>query len=267
MAEAFISSINKTASGTITVPADTTLIVACVQGSTAPPKIEGVDMLADSTIEATSICPALGIFEYPLPAIATLNFTFAGTYVHFIFLSGADSFRPGSIHGYMATGVYQADMPTTTADIVIGILCGTIGPTTMKDDTVAMTYLVNTDTQKVGYIVPGDTTSTCKAEDTGSTAGYTIPGVVHHNPAYLISAAYFDYPPTWVPGYWNEGGWWQPGRWTYPQTFHPAVWHDAWDTQDPDIVVPAGTSQISACFVSIRATHGGGFVSRPLAFQ
>jgi hypothetical protein len=294
MAIAVISSINKTANGTITVPANTVEIIACVNGSLESPMIEGVSMLKIAQKDAESIQPAISIHQFQNPTIATLNFTFTGTYVHFIFLSGAITFRPGALGGYSATGTYTADLTTTTSDLAIGIMVGSIGPCTMKGDTAAFTYVYDTTLDKVGYKVPGDTALTCEAKDTGSSGGYWKDNGVIHHPQTLIRAGYYSYDKTWVAGHYEkgwtyvEGYWkyvmglndwvwvagyakevttWVAGYYYYPQVWHPATYNEAWDEEIPDTWVPAGTSQVQACFVSIKTTEIAGFMSRPNFFQ
>jgi hypothetical protein len=289
MSIALISSEYKTANGTITIPTGCTRIYAFVKGSTIAPQISGTAMANVAAIDATSIIPALSVWQYIDPVIGVLNFTFTGTYVHFVYLSGAETFRPGVLFGYNSGGVYTGNMVTVTTDLAFGILCGSIGPTALKGDTVAMTYLVNATVDKVGYITPGDTLLTCEAADTGTTAGYTIPGEIIHHPAVLIAPEWHEYLPVQHPGYYTNEQVWFPGQWINPtgdgvhfvwisghyetrsvwhppytttaDIYHPATYTEAYDEQLPDTVVPAGSSQISAIFCSIKTTAGGDYVS------
>jgi hypothetical protein len=259
MAIAYIGHENKTANGNITVPAGCDAIYAVVKGSTIPPSIAGVPMGAIATIPASGVMPAGGIFQYVTPVIGALTFTFTGAYVEFIYLSGVVTYRPGALFGQSTTGSYTGNLVTTTSDFVIGAIFGLIGATALKGDTVAMTYVLNTTLDKIGYITPGDTLLTCLATDVGISGGFNWDaGVIHHD-AVLLSAAHMTYPTVHHNGYWYtgtithhvtfaiEGGYIyryiDGGSRTlvssddsmvpYTYTTQGQIWHKSWDTHDP----------------------------------
>lgn len=294
MAIAVISSINKTSNGTITIPAGTTIILAFVEGSTTPPKIVNVSMEVIGAIEQNGIIPALSVHQYKTPAITTLAFTFTGTYVHFTFLSGADGNRPGSISVYNAGGVYTGNIASSASDVVFAVLRGSVGPCVLKGDSVEMSYLLNNTLSKVGYIAAAGALLLCLSQDSGVSEGYWADGG-----QYWVEGSYtpqwYEYIPHWIPGHWTSGNpVWVPGHWVYSQSGGGTYWEpghfeyvDVWvpGFYDYDLIVhppetvaghwedyadtwvPAGSSQLSAVFVSIRTTQGGEFVSRPIVFQ
>ena len=238
MAIAVISSENKTANGTITVPVGCTAIYAVVKGSVTPPSIAGVAMQGVTSIAVNGIMPAAGVFQALLPTIGARAFTFTGTLVQFIYLSGSGDFRPGVVIGQSTTGSLTGDLNTGTTDLVIAAIFGSIGPTSLKGDTVAMTYLLNTTLDKIGYIVPGDALLTCLAEDTGISAGYTVDGGVLHHDAVLVTAGYTSYDPVWHEGYYTTETQTTPGYYQFHRVWVAAhtiqVWSSAynkWITQ------------------------------------
>jgi hypothetical protein len=291
---AIISSEEKTENGTITVPEDCTLIVAVVDGSVNPPKIDGVSMGVIGQVEAQGVIPAISIHQYREPAVGSLPFTCDGYLVHFVYIDDGDSYRPGTIGGYNSGGVYEGDLPSSATDLVIAILHGSIGPTTLETDEVEMTYLKDTTLIKIGYVLAAGVLLACLASDTGESEGYWADGGQTWVPA-SYTPGWWEYRTVWVPGHWTYGNpVWVPGRWytdpyghvewiaghfeyidiwvpgfyqTEPYQYHEAVTVPGhWEDYD-DIWVPAGTSQISAIFCSISTTAGGEFVSRPIAFQ
>jgi hypothetical protein len=294
MAISIISSEEKTENGTITVPESCTLIVAVVDGSVNPPKIGGVSMGVIGQVEEQGIIPAISIHQYREPAIGSLSFTCDGYLVHFVYIDDGDSYRPGTIGGYNSGGVYEGNLPSDATDLVIAILHGSIGPTTLETDEVEMTYLKDTTLVKIGYVLAAGALLACLASDTGASEGYWADGGRYWvNPVYI--PGWWEYRTQWVPGYWeNLHPVLIPGHWSTPPPYPPVwipehfeyvpLWHDGfWETEPyqyheavdipghwedyPDVWVPAGTSQISAIFCSISQTAGGEFISRPIAFQ
>jgi hypothetical protein len=295
MAIEIISSIEKTTSpGTIVVPATCTLIVAVVDGSVTPPTISGISMGEVGIVEATSIIPAISIHQFREPEIATLAYTYIGTTCEFIFIADGDSYRPGTLSGYNAGGVYEGNLPSSDEDLVIAILHGSIGPTTLETDEVEMTYLKESTLVKIGYVLAGAALIACLASDTGVSEGYWADGG-----QYWVEGSYipqwYEYIPHWIPGHWTSGNpvwvpgawvfsgppdynnvWvpghfeyvdvWVPGFYDYDWIVHPAETVPGHYEDYPDVWVEAGSSQISAIFASISSTPGGGFVSRPIMF-
>ncbi len=290
MAVTLLSSEEKTTSGSITIPANTTLVLAAIEGTDVAPQIDGVAMGGVSTIAQHGIISALGIFQYKPASIGAKEFTFSGTGATLVYAIGF-GYRPGSVNGYAANGVYSANMATANGDLVLGILRGSIGPCTMKGDGTEMSYLRNTTLVKVGYVVAGAAVIACLASDSGVSEGYWADGGSIHHPAWTESAGYYEYDKHWVPGYWwtdtipTPGHWafnvatnswtwipahleyvqrWQDGYWTYQPVWHDAIYHPAWDEDIPDTWVPAGTSQISCAFCSIRETGAGAFIPQAI---
>jgi hypothetical protein len=295
MAISIISSIEKTASpGTIDIPETCDLVVAVVDGSVIPPTIGGIAMGVVGEVPATSIIPAISIHQYRATEAETIAYTFIGTTCEFVFIADGDSYRPGTIAGYDASGVYGDDLVSSASDLVIGILHGSIGPTTLETDEVEMTYLKDSTLVKIGYVLAAGALLACLASDTGASEGYWVDGGTLHHDSVLVSEGYWGYENTWIEGYYvvfspPSPFSWVPDHWTAYGVFIPGhyetvyvwheghyeqvvVWHDpvylpAWDEDLPDTWVPAGTSQISAIFCSISQTAGGEFISRPIAFQ
>lgn len=297
MAITIISSETKTVDGNITIPDTCTLVLALVKGSETPPLINGVSMTKIASTPAVGALPAVAIHQYQAPLILiSLPFLMTGcTYVHFVYLATALTFRPGILAGYSATGSYTFDLPTTTNDMAFGI-CAGFTSVDMKGDTVALTYLVNNTTDKVGYITPGDTALTCLATD-GSSAGYWQTQSPVYHPSVLIKAAWvenltaishtysYDHgtsPNIYVREYRN-GSYYQmlgpmeAGQWSwyqghspwveYPQIYHPATYSTEYWEYPPPIWISTGVpGQVNACFCSISLSASGGFISRPIIF-
>ena len=293
MAIDIISSEEKTENGTITVPESCTLIVAVVDGSVEPPKISGISMGVIGAVEATSIIPAISVHQFQTPQIDTLSYTFTGTTCEFVFLSDADTYRPGTILGYNSEGVFGGDLPSADGDLVLAILHGSVGPTTLECDEVEMTYLKDSTLVKIGFVLAASALIACLASDTGVSEGYYADGGQYWVEG-SYTPGYWEYTSIWVPGYYEEHYVWVPDHWEQPDPQEPPIWvpghyeyHNVWVPghwepyriwhdpvtipgywEDyPDIWVPAGTSQISACFCSIKTTAGEEMVSSPLIFQ
>lgn len=284
MAIAIISSENKTVNGNITIPAGCTLVIGLTKGQTSAPKINNVNMVEIISLPQNGIMPAVGIYQYVLPAIATLPFTLTGSYVEFVYLSSADSFRPGALIGQSTTGSFTGNIAASTTDLALGIVLGTIGPTALKGDTAAMTYLLNTATEKIGYLTPADVLLTCLAEDTGVSAGYYVDGGSIYHPAVELTAAYDSFDPVlhtithaydhhdtpWTTdtyrtydngnfiGYTDIEKGYVPATTTYiayPLVHHDAVYSEAWTEYLPDTWVPGGAAaSLSAAFCCIKTT-------------
>jgi hypothetical protein len=241
-------------------------------------------MGAIATMPASGVMPAGGIFQYVTPVIGALTFTFTGAYVEFIYLSGVVTFRPGALFGQSITGSYTGDLVTTTTDFVIGAIFGLIGATALKGDTVAMTYVLNTTLDKIGYITPGDTLLTCLATDVGISGGFNWDaGVIHHD-AVLLAAAHMTYPTVHHNGYWYTGTTthyvtfvWENNNWRkyidgnptntwygqdrpddYTYETQGQIWHKPWDTHDPvwveDSWQAAYDEELADIWVPLNAT-------------
>lgn len=292
-----LSSQTLTASGNIVIPANTSLVIALVKGSILPPKIGAVTLTTIASIDATGKSKAVSIHQLPAPTEGALASVINGESVTFVYLSGASVPRAGSIFGHSDAGSYTADLVTSTSDLVLGILTGMIGPTALKGDTVAFTYLVNTTIDKIGHITPADALLTSIATDDDVSTGYYIDGGVIHHDAVKISDAYSTFDPVLhtvtyqydhhegtnpIVHYFRE---YDNGVYTklvasksdvmyswnyyaYPEVKHPEVWQPAFDENLPDIWVPGGEhAQVSACFVSIKSTAPDSvFVGRPMMF-
>ena len=289
-----MSSEAKTADGNITIPAGCVLVLALVKGSVAAPKINNVGMAPIVSVEVNGAQPAVSVFQVTTPKVTgvAVPFELSGTLTYLVYLSGVDQFRPGAFASQSLTGSFTKNLVTTTTDMVFGLIAGAIGPTSLKGDTVAMTYLYNTATEKVGWITPLDALLTCLAEDTGLSAGYYIDnGVIHHD-AELITEGYYSFDPvenhvtyvfagynsinnttqinrfdngvytgvSSVPGYIPDPSSMNYTYYTYPAVWHDPVYSDAWDEEIPDTYVPAGPAPLSCAFVSLRVMPGSGFV-------
>jgi hypothetical protein len=292
MSISIISSIEKTSSpGTIDIPETCDLVVAVVDGSVIPPTIGGIAMGVVGEVPATSIIPAISIHQYRATEAATIAYTFIGTTCEFVFIADGDSYRPGTIAGYDASGVYGDDLVSSASDLVIGILHGSIGPTTLETDEVEMTYLKDTTLVKIGYVLAAGALLVCLASDTGVSEGYYADGGQYWVPGYS-TPGYFTYKNVWYEGHWESQAYWVPSGWVappYPPVYVEGHWatstywvdgewryESVWVPPDyvaghwedyPDVWVPEGSSQISAIFCSISPTAGGEFVSRPIIFQ
>jgi hypothetical protein len=289
MAITVISSENVTVSGNITIPDTCTLVLALVYGSETPPIINGLNMIKVASTPAVGALPAVSIHQYQSPLmLMTLPFLMTGTYVRFVYLANAVTFRPGVLFGYSSVGSYTFDLTTTTNDMAFGIVSG-FTSVDMKGDTVALTYMDNNATNKTGYITPGDTALTCLATD-GSSSGYWQSQSPVYHPSVLIRAAwvenltaiYHTYAYRYYSApyyYWTEyrnGVYYRDfydsflshTSWTeYPQIYHPATYSSEYWSYPPPIWISTGTAgQCNACFVSISLTASGGFISRPIIF-
>jgi hypothetical protein len=289
MAISIIDNEEFSESGSLTVPEGTTLILAFVEGATTPPKVDGVSMGEIIIHEAESIIPGIGIHEFKNPTVGTLPFTYTGSSANFVYLTAA-GYRPGSVHGFGNSGdSLTFDVPTAAGDVIFGIMRGSIGPCSLECDEVEMDYIKNSTLLKIGYAVAGAALITCLASDMGSSGGYYADGGQVWVPAQT-TPGYYTYENVWQPGYYVQSTKWVPGRWYTDPYGHvewiPAHWEpcQVWvpgywwvDAEwhypvtvpghyedNPDIWVPEGPSQLSACFCSIREYPEANFVSRPI---
>lgn len=299
MTVSIISSENKTANGNITIPAAASLIYAIVKGAgaTTPPKINSLQMFPFVQIEQNAAMPAVGIYQRSGSSIEeTLPLEFSGTHCLLVYTQGGIALRPGaSTGGQSASGSYSTELPTSASDLVLGILAGSIGPTAIKGDSVEFNYLLNTATEKIGYIIPADSSLTCLVTDTGISSGYYADGGTLYHPRVLVKEAYSSFDPVlhtvtyqydhhdtpWMFDYYRR---YDNGVYTglvtvpkgvlmsistyydYPEVKHPAEYIEAYTEDLPDVWVPGGTAaSLSAAFVSIRPSDSG-FVPRPMIF-
>ena len=262
MAISVISSITKTASGTVAIPIGCVLLYAVVKGSETAPSVNSIDMTSVATLPANGQVPALAIWKTKVPVNDTVSFLLYGTSVEFIFLSRALDDRGSPVSGYDGNGTVSGNLTTTVDDLVIGVVTGVNSPVTLKGDTVEFTYLINELKYKIGYIVPGDASLSVVADDPDTTSGYwqdqepiyhgselvTAAWVenltaIHHNGRYTTSAETLI--PVWIPA-WDE----------YPQIYHPAVYSDAWTEYPPAIYINTGVAgKVNAIFCSVKKSN------------
>lgn len=293
MAIAVISSVEKTASGTLTIPTGCDYVYALVIGSEAAPKIGGMKMSKIISQPATTKVGAVAIYQFKVTATGTVDFVIKGESNSILYVSGSEDYRTGSLAG-MASASFSGNLPTSASDLVLGVLFGMIGATALTGDSIAFTYIKNGTFKKSGYIFPADSSLACVASDSGVSTGYWIDGGAVYHPPELISEAYYSFDPVlhtvvWlylytdtpsgykIYGKYDNGvdtgyrQWVAPGQsppatttyYVYVQTYHPAVYSEGWYEELPDIWVPGGeAASVNACFVSIQVTGGGEFVPR-----
>jgi len=297
MAITIISSETKIAAGNITIPVNCDRIYAFVVGSVEPPKIGGVSMATVLKVDKSDRTKAISIHQYiPVETNVQKAVIITGESVVFVYLADAESVRQGTISGRAITTL-SGDLSTSVNDLVFGFLVGEIGLTTIKGDAVAFTYLVNETTSKLGYIVPPDTVLSCVAEDSGISAGYWKDGGVIHHDRELVSEGYYSFDPVlhtvvWryhytkspgveIYGKYDNGVFtgdlltlYLPGTvpapktyYVYVQTWHDAVYIEAYDEELPDIWVPGGEhAQVAVAFVSIQIDPRGQMTGRSIFF-
>jgi hypothetical protein len=287
MAIDIIGSEEFSENGSLTVPADTTLILAFTEGTTTPPKVDGVSMGEIIIHEAESIIPGIGIHQIKNPTVGTHTFTSTGTDVVFVYMTGS-GYRPGSVHGFGNTGdPLEFDLPSADGDVIFGICRGSVGPTTLEGDEVEMTYIKDSTLLKIGYVAAGAALITCLASDTGESEGYWADGGRYWVDAVIVQG-YWTYPQVWQEGFWYQAsvwipahweggvghiwvegywGWetrWSEGHWYTDAVWHPGSYEPAHWVNLPDVWIEAGSGQVSAAFCSIREYPEVNFVSRPI---
>lgn len=294
MAISIISSLELTASGNLSIPDGCERIYALVIGSEDAPKINGFPMAKICSQPATTKVLAVAIYQFEVSEDnVEAPFVISGISNSIIYAAGSDEYRPGALFGNNDAGSYSGDLPTSTSDLVLGVLAGMIGPSALTGDGGAFTYIKNATFYKTGYKTPGDSVLTCVASDSGVSAGYYIDGGSITHPAELISEAYETWDPVnhyvaWLYLYTESSGVKIYGKYdngvatgdrigvapgysppppysytAYVYHYHPAVYSEEWEEELPDIWVPGGElAQVNACFASIQLTSSAEFVPR-----
>jgi hypothetical protein len=80
--------------------------------------------------------------------------------------------RPVPVSGYSATGQVLGTLDTSTNDIVICVVLGSNGQVLLKGDTVDATLIYDSETCRIGYLEPGDSSMSCDASDEDVLSGY-----------------------------------------------------------------------------------------------
>lgn len=255
-----ISIETKTASGTITIPTGCTLIYAVQKGSETAVSINAVDMTVVASTPAVGQVPALSVWKMKAAVNDEISFLMYGSTVTFVYLAHALDDRGGAIDGYDATGTLSGALATSVLDLVLGVVVGLNSPVTLVGDGVAFTYLINELTYKIGYIVPGDSSLSCVADDPDTTSGYWQEQAPIYHGSVLVSAAWVEnLPAVHHNGYWDlrmvngyEQWVWVPPWDEYPQVYHPAVYSDAWTEYPPPVYIDTGVSgKVNAIFCSV----------------
>lgn len=294
MAITVLSTLEKTASGTLAIPEGCERVYALVVGSEDAPKINGYAMTKICAQPATTKVQAVAIYQFAVSEDGVeVPYVLAGVSNAILFVSGADEYRPGALAGHGEAGSYSGELPTSTSDLVLGVLAGMIGPAALTGDGGAFTYIKDGTYLKAGYKVPGDASLACLAEDSGVSAGYYINGGSITHPAELISEGYYTWDPVyhyvaWLYLYTGSDGSKVYGKfdngvdtgarkviaaggsppasssyYDYVAVWHPPVYSEEWEEELPDIWVEGGElAQVNACFASVQLTGGGEFVPR-----
>lgn len=301
MGATYLSIETKTASGTITVPENCDYMAALVTGSLLPPIVNARTMETVATVAATGANPAISLHVMPIDVIYEYEFVMYGTSCTFVYIQNGICVRPGTVYGYSSSGTVAGTLATSTNDLIVGVVVGNNGQVTITNDTVALTYAVDSLTSRIGYATPGDAVGTIAASDPGTVTGYwyTPDAVwVNTSTSVLISEGYYEFVPTLhTRAYWyarTEYGYdfylivvdgVSTGSYkavvtgsTVPATVtwytYEAVWHDPvyevqpsgyWSYPDPVWVETGEDGQVSAIITSIADTMiGGMYISRPL---
>jgi len=301
MGATYLSIETKTASGTITIPANCDYMVALVTGSLLPPIVNARTMETVATVAATGMNPAISLHVMPIDVIYEYGFVMYGTSCTFVYIQNGICVRPGTVYGYSSGGTVSGDLATSTNDLIVGFIVGNNGQVTITNDTVALTYAVDSLTSRIGYATPGDAVGTIAAADPGTVTGYwyTPDAVwVDTSTSVLISEGYNEFVPTLhTRAYWyayTSGGYdyylivvdgVSTGSYTARVVgenapvasfwyTYDAVWHDPvyetqpsgyWSYPDPVWVETGEYGNVSAIIASIADTMiGGTYISRPL---
>lgn len=287
-----LSYVNKTASGTITIPVGCNMVVAMVSGSETAPVINGVSMQTKSSIASNGVAPAVSVHTYIVNEIyeaIELPFTLYGTAATFAFVDNG-AFVGQNVVFCQGTASCTEELPTSVNDIVFGVVAGSIGPVSATLDGNAPTYMDSSNAAKTCYATPTDSSQTVVAKDDGVSTGYYITTTTWV-PETLVSAGYWSYDPvpnyvTW--GYYSNLGegiyQWrkyinglgtdqfavsttQPAGsvfYTYPGVWHPPVYTGGYYQYSKTWVSAGALGQVSAAFISVSETGSGVFVGRPV---
>ena len=288
-----ISYVNKTASGTFTIPVGCNMVVAMVAGSETAPVINGVSMQTKASIGSNGTAPAVSVHTYIVNEIyeaTELPFTLYGTSATFAFVDNGN-FVGKTVISCQDEATCTEELPTSTNDIVFGVVAGSIGPVSVTFDGNAPTYMDSSNAAKTCYAVPADSSQTVVAKDDGVSTGYYITTSTWI-PETLVSAGYWTYDP--FPHYityaylFTSGGYdiYQQydngvivssvsvvhgspaptGRvyYTYPGVWHPPVYTGGYYQYNKTWVSAGALGQVSAAFISVSETGSGVFVGRPV---
>jgi len=163
---------NKTANGEVTIPTGCNYVVAVCVGSIDPPYLNGVLMQTYASVTAQGLLKAISIHILPNSINQILPFVMNGAdSIAFIFLDDAVCTRLPAVSGYSASGSVTGDLVTSTDDIVIGIVLGSVGQVLLTGDSGSLTLVYDTLKCRIGYIVPGDSILTCLGTDEISSSG------------------------------------------------------------------------------------------------
>jgi len=286
-----LSYVNKTASGTITIPASCNMIVAMVTGSEAPPVINGVAMQTKASIGSNGTAPAVSVHTYNVNEIyeaTELPFTLFGTSATFAFVDNGN-FVGQNVIFCQDEATCTEELATSSNDIVFGVVAGSIGPVSVTFDGNAPTYMDSSNAAKTCYATPTDSSQTVVAKDDGVSTGYYITTSTWI-PETLVSAGYWSYDPVLhIVQYYSVsigGGQWNEYKredgvvtflgvvptpfdgtmtyYTYPGVWHPPVYTGGYYQYSKTWVSAGALGQVSAAFISVSETGSGVFVGRPV---
>lgn len=292
-----------TANGSVTIPEGCVYVAALCVGTTDPPYLNGNRMDTRASVAAQGVLRAISIHVSTFPTVATLPFVMNGAdSITFVYLDNAVCTRGDVVNGYsQSLGQVTGTLPTSTSDIVFGMVLGSNGQVQIKGDTVALTLLDDQLKLRIGSIVPGDTSLTCLATDTSTLSGYWYqpPAVwVDTTTSVLVEAGHYEFNPvahyvTYVYiGYSNNAYYYNayldgvfqetigqatymdPVGSSYTYYTYPGVWipdryetvaSGYWSYPEPVWIETGVAGEVSAAWISIADVMIGGiYVSRPL---
>jgi hypothetical protein len=277
----------KTTNGTITVLEDCNYIVALVTGSIQPPVINALEMTTKATVSAQGVNKAISLHVLPIDVWYEYSFIMYGDSVTFIYIQNGVCTRPDIISGYSATGTVSGTLPSSTDDLLVGLVIGNNGQVTITADTVALTFPVDTVTSRVGYKTPGDTSQAISATDPGTLTGYWYqpPAVwVDTTTSVLISPGHYssgglDYYDIFIDGVKTgrtgiPSGYNPPPTeiwYTYAPVWFPPVYEEQasgyWSYPAQQWIETGVAGYVSAIVASIADVMiGADYISRPIVF-
>jgi hypothetical protein len=207
MAITILGSDTVTVNGTITIPEGTTYLLAVCTSHDGndPPYVNGNILKTITGVDEQGELPGISAHFQRYPLVQTIPFVMNGAdTITFVYIEGVNS-NAEYLASYDADGSYSGDLTVDqTHEIVVAICAGLNGQVVMTGDAVALTYLYDSLTIRVGHIVPGDTTLSCVSNDGSAGSGYW-----YYPPAYkvvsgtsnvLVEAGHYEFNPVyhWV---------------------------------------------------------------------